>query len=151
MNIKLTNDDKKHITHTILSSLPEWFGKPDSINQYVSESEKLDMITVEVENKIIGFATLKETSKHAIEITVMGITREYHNQGIGTKLINKIVQYVTNENYSLLQVKTVDHSHPSKEYELTRKFYQKQGFKELECIPEIWGENNPCLIYVRTL
>jgi len=47
-----------------------------------------------------------------------------------------------------LQVKTLDKSHPDKNYACTRKFYEAMGFRPLECIPELWGKDNPCLIMV---
>ena len=36
-------------------------------------------------------------------------------------------------------------------YDATNRFYLALGFKELEVFPELWGENNPCQIYVMAL
>ena len=60
---------------------------------------------------------------------------------------NKIA---TDSGYSFMQVKTVQFGiYP--DYDITNRFYQACGFKELEVIKEIWGEENPCQIYVRYL
>ena len=49
-----------------------------------------------------------------------------------------------------MQVKTVAMGkYP--EYDDTNKFYLSLGFKEFEIIPELWGEENPCQIYVMHL
>ena len=34
------------------------------------------------------------------------------------------------------------------EYDATNRFYQSLGFKEFEVFPALWGEQNPCQIYV---
>ena len=52
--------------------------------------------------------------------------------------------------YSFMQVKTVQMGmYP--DYDITNRFYLACGFKELEVIKEIWGEENPCQIYVQYL
>ena len=52
---------------------------------------------------------------------------------------------------SELQVKTLGPSHPSEHYAATRQFYVARGFRPLEELTEIWGEDNPCLIMVKRL
>ena len=34
------------------------------------------------------------------------------------------------------------------EYDRTNQFYKGVGFQELECFPTLWGEKNPCQIFV---
>ena len=36
-----------------------------------------------------------------------------------------------------------------KEYDIANAFYEKLGFKELECFPNLWDEWNPCQVYVK--
>ena len=50
-----------------------------------------------------------------------------------------------------LIVKTLGDSHPDNNYKRTRGFYNKVGFYPLEEIKEIWGEENPCLIMVKSI
>ena len=49
-----------------------------------------------------------------------------------------------------MQVKTVAMGHYV-EYDATNRFYQSLGFQELEIFPTLWGEKNPCQIYVMPL
>mgnify|MGYP000913581544 CR=1 FL=1 len=52
--------------------------------------------------------------------------------------------------YSFLQVKTVQMRRYD-EYDATNRFYISLGFKEVEVLPTLWGEENPCQIYVMSL
>ena len=49
-----------------------------------------------------------------------------------------------------MQVKTVRMG-VYEDYDITNRFYRACGFKEFEVIPELWGEENPCQIYVMYL
>lgn len=33
-------------------------------------------------------------------------------------------------------------------YDRTNAYYKALGFRELECFPTLWDEQNPCQIYV---
>jgi hypothetical protein len=50
-----------------------------------------------------------------------------------------------------LQVKTLSDAHPDAGYARTRAFYQAMGFRPLQELPELWGEENPCLQMVKGL
>ena len=90
---------------------------------------------------------MKETSRYAVEIYVMGVKKEYQRLGIGGKLFQAFYKYAQKKGYEFIQVKTVrEGMYP--EYDLTNKFYQKVGFRELECLQELWDEANPCQVYV---
>lgn len=49
-----------------------------------------------------------------------------------------------------LQVKTMGPSRPNPEYDRTRGFYRRVGFRPLE-ENDLWGPRNPCLIMVKHL
>jgi hypothetical protein len=57
------------------------------------------------------------------------------------------------EGARLLEVKTLDASAQSAEYEVTRRFYENRGFELLESIDPFpgWEPGNPCAIYVKVL
>ena len=52
--------------------------------------------------------------------------------------------------YQFMQVKTVKMG-MYEDYDETNRFYLACGFKELEVITEIWGEDTPCQIYIMAL
>lgn len=117
------SQEKANIVREVLLDLPEWFGLAESTEQYIEESKKLILFEVKNNDNVIGFITLKETSKAVCEIHCMGIKKSYHKMGIGKKLYNIFEKYAK-EKYEFIQVKTVDEGH-YKEYDKTIAFYKK--------------------------
>lgn len=151
IKIKQVNnpDQKSEIVEEVLLDLPEWFGLPESTQEYIEQSRELPLLVAKEENNIIGFITLKKTSEATCEIYCMGVKRRYHRQGIGQSLYKQFEQ-LAEETYDFVQVKTVDEGHYV-EYDQTIAFYLKLGFKKLEVFPTLWDKWNPCLIMVKKL
>ena len=93
---------------------------------------------------------MPETGKQTVELAVMGVLKEYHRKGIGKALFEEAKRTAITKGYSFMQVKTVRMG-VYEDYDITNRFYLSLGFKEFEVIPEIWGEDNPCQIYVMSL
>ena len=142
--------EKQRITRLILEALPEWFGIPESREDYIAESVDKPFFAAYSEDKPIGFIYLNETGKDTLELNVMGILKEYHRQGIGRKLVEKSKELAKKKGYSFIQVKTVQMG-KYKDYDSTNRFYLSLGFKEFEIFPTLWDEWNPCQVYVMGL
>lgn len=145
--------DKAAISRLILEALPEWFGIPEAREEYINDSQgQLFFAAFDGEGKErpVGFLCLKETGKETAELAVMGVRKEYHRQGIGRELFSAAKRCAIQKGYGFLQVKTVQMGH-YKEYDATNRFYQSLGFQEFEVFPTLWGERNPCQIYVMGL
>lgn len=140
--------EKEEIGRAILTQLPEWFGLPDSTNEYIMQSKEMPFFTYFENETPVGFIALKETSKFSAEIYVMGVLKEHHRKRIGYQLWEAFLQYAKENGYEYVQVKTVKKG-CYKEYDITNAFYEKLGFRELECLPTLWDEWNPCQIYVK--
>lgn len=151
MNVEEIYDSqqKMEISTVILNSLPNWFGIPESTQEYINKSSSLPFFAAMNESKPLGFISIKENNQYTAEIYVMGVLPDYHKQGIGRALFNRAMRWNKEHGYEFLQVKTLDASHPDIYYARTRKFYLSMGFKPLECFPELWGKENPCLIMVQ--
>ena len=146
-----TNAEKKQsIAGNILEALPDWFGIPDSREQYIKESADQPFFAAYDSEKPIGFLCLKETGKETVELCVMGVLKEYHRNGAGRKLVEKAKEVARAEGYEFMQVKTVKMG-VYEDYDRTNLFYISCGFKELEVFPLLWDEANPCQIYVMSL
>ena len=138
---------KEHICMEILEALPEWFEIPESRVSYAKFCREIPL-WVDMEGDIIkGFIAMKETSKYAVEVCVMGVKKKYHRLGIGQKLFEAFYLYAKEKRYEFIQVKTVRRG-IYQDYDLTNAFYQKVGFKELECMEGLWDEANPCQVYI---
>ena len=142
--------EKERVAKNILAQLPDWFGLPESTKEYVMCSSKMPFWMYKEGEKEKGFIALKETSPYTAELYVMGVLKDEHRKGIGTQLFGALSAYAKQKGYEFLQVKTVQKGH-HKEYDQTNAFYEKMGFRELECLPTLWDEWNPCQIYIKTI
>ena len=141
---------KRGIARSILEALPEWFGIPEAREAYIRESAGQIMVASKDGDTTNGFLCLKETGRDTVEIAVMGVLKEYHRKGIGTKLFEAAKAIAVEIGYSFMQVKTVQMGR-YEEYDCTNRFYLSLGFKEFEVFPTLWDEWNPCQIYVMSL
>ncbi|SEK85651.1 GNAT family N-acetyltransferase [Ruminococcus albus] len=148
---KITDKDTKQgIARKVLEALDQWFEMEESREKFIAESAEQTFIAAEENGEYIGFLCLKETGNATVELAVMGVLKEYHRRGIGRALFEEAVKTAKAEGYSFMQVKTVRMG-MYEDYDRTNLFYISCGFKELEVINEIWGDENPCQIYIMSL
>lgn len=140
--------EKEKISRDILNDLPEWFGMPESTEEYITDSQDKPFIACFMDNEAVGFVVLNATSEDCADIFVMGIKKKYHRMGIGTKLNDAYEKLAKKLGYTYTQVKTVQSGH-YKEYDITNNFYKSVGYKELEVFPTLWDEWNPCQVYIK--
>lgn len=142
--------EKMRISREILEALPEWFGIPEARENYIRASADQLFFACKNEDANLGFLTLAPTGKDTVELAVMGVKKEHHREGIGRALFLAAKAAARKAGFSFLQVKTVRMGvYP--EYDATNRFYLALGFGEFEVMPELWGEENPCQIYVMSL
>lgn len=146
----LTAEEKQRIAREILADLPEWFGIPESTEEYIRESGDMPFFAAIQEDEAVGFMALKETSLYTAEIYVCGVKKRLHRCGAGRALFAAFRDYAAAHGYEYAQVKTVA-AGCWPEYDATRLFYERLGFRALEVFPTLWNENNPCLIMVQKL
>lgn len=144
------NKEKEMISRTILEALPDWFGLPEAREEYIVNSVNQQFFAAVKEEKTIGFLCLKQTGKDTVEVSVMGVLKEFHRHGIGRKLFMKAREKAIKDGFSFIQVKTVQMGQYDN-YDNTNKFYISLGFKEFEIFPTLWDEWNPRQVYVMAL
>ena len=144
------NKEKEMMSRTILEALPDWFGLPEAREEYIVNSVNQQLFAAVKEEKTIGFLCLKQTGKDTVEVSVMGVLKEFHRHGIGRKLFMKAREKAIKDGFSFIQVKTVQMGQYDN-YDNTNKFYISLGFKEFEIFPTLWDEWNPCQVYVMAL
>ncbi len=143
-------DTKKAVARKVLEALSDWFEVDESREKYIEESAGQIFLAAKEDGDYVGFLCLKETGKETVELAVMGVLKEYHRNGLGRKLFEAAKSIATEEGYSFMQVKTVQMG-MYEDYDITNHFYLSCGFKEFEVIKELWGDENPCQIYVMSL
>jgi len=141
---------KRTIAREVLLDLPEWFGIPESAEEYIRESGNMPFFAAIEGADVLGFMALKETSPYACEIYVTGVKKRVHRCGAGRAMFSVFEEYARARGYHFVQVKTVAPGHYP-EYDATVAFYRGVGFLPLEIFPALWDENNPCMVLVKTL
>lgn len=143
-------ETKKAIARKILEALHDWFEVDESREKYIADCVNWIFLAAKEDDDYVGFLCLKETGDATVELAVMGVLKEYHRNGLGRNLFEAAKKIAGEEGYSFMQVKTVKMG-VYEDYDITNRFYKACGFKEFEVIKEIWGEENPCQIYVMSL
>lgn len=146
----LDPEAKRSLAREVLDDLPEWFGIPESTEAYIRDAQNNPFLACFVDHQVAGFIVLKASSKDCAEVFVMGVKKQFQGMGLGAKLHQAFEEQAKTYGYTFAQVKTVQMGkYP--EYDRTNLFYQAMGYKELDCFPNLWGEANPCQIYVKYL
>lgn len=148
--IRLLKDEEKKQVREILEALPDWFGIPEALDEYVRESRKLPIIGCLEDHRVLGFLTMKETSKETLEIYVMGVLPMYHGKGIGRDMMDMMFRYAKEHGYRYLQVKTLSPEVNDPGYLGSYVFYRTMGFHDVEVLP-LWDEHNPCLLMIQKI
>ncbi|MBR3082435.1 MAG: GNAT family N-acetyltransferase [Clostridiales bacterium] len=141
---------KQKIARKVLEALHDWFEVDESREKYISDCADWIFFAAKEDGGYAGFLCLKETGRETVELAVMGVLKEFHRKGLGRALFEEAKKIATEEGYSFMQVKTVKMG-VYEDYDRTNRFYLSCGFKELEVINEIWGDENPCQIYIMSL
>lgn len=142
--------EKERIAREVLNDLPEWFGIPESTENYIKESQAKPFLASFYKDELVGFIVLGTSSPDCAEIFVVGVKKKFHHHGAGRELNTAYEDLAKSLGYTYTQVKTVQSGHYD-EYDITNKFYKAVGYKELEVFPDLWDESNPCQIYVKYL
>jgi GNAT superfamily N-acetyltransferase len=139
-------DEKTLICRRILESLPDWFGVPQSIDEYCRTVRSHTFWAYYSDEQPVAFLSLLEHNAYTSEIEVMGVVSSNHRQGIGTSLIKAAERYSAEHGNTFLLVKTLDFSSGDESYARTRAFYIAMEFLPLHVLKDYWDEDNPCLL-----
>jgi ribosomal protein S18 acetylase RimI-like enzyme len=139
------------ICRRILEALPDWFGLPESIDEYAAAADRLPTTIASVESRDVGILTVLKHTPFAAEVYVMGVMPEHHHQGIGRQLLAHVERSLAEDGVEFLQVKTLAPASSDAGYERTRAFYQACRFRPLEEISNLWDTENPALQMIKKL
>ena len=143
----------------LLRSLPDWFGMESSNAHYVAKARDLPTYLAwptpgspvpDAAPHPVGVLLVARHFPGSAEIYLMAVEPALHRQGVGRALVEALEADLLADGVELLQVKTLGPSLPDANYQRTRRFYARMGFRPLEEIPEFWP-GNPCLIMVKVL
>jgi len=115
--------------------------KPEDMRDYIAAAFSLDQtrrelaaadlifFIAEVENRMIGYAKLREHStedcvsdKNPIELGRLYVLKDFHGRGIAGKLMDECFGYALEKNYRTMWLGVWEHNHRA------QRFYEKLGF-----------------------
>jgi len=143
------NETKQIITAKVLNDLPEWFGIEESTKEYIGNVVKYPFIAAFIDDEAVGFYSLREENIYTLDMYVLGVLKEYHNKGVGTKLQEYANRYAKRNSFKYMIVITLAEKANNYEYSLTRKFYLKMGFIDLYQSDQIFDSYNPAQILIK--
>jgi len=144
-----TSQDAPAMT-ALVASLPEWF-TPEAV-ETVREAVP-GMPAVVAANKtgeIVGFLAWEQRPDEW-EICWIGVVRELHRQGLGRKMLTRMLGRARAAGISRIRVQTVAPSVDYEPYARTRAFYEACGFRLQSIEPQGWPDGTDKGIYVLSL
>jgi GNAT superfamily N-acetyltransferase len=136
---------------SILDTIPEWFGMPESNDDYVAKADHLRNVVARDGDEIVGICLLLDHNPQSVEIDLLAVPRSRHRSGIGRAILERVEQELRERGVRLLHLKTFGPSIRNDPYAETRAFYAAQGFLPMEERTDVWGPENPCLFFVKVL
>ena len=134
----------------IVAGLPEWFGNAQGIRDCREAVRSHPGLVSDDPEGVAGFVTWSQPRERSAEITRMAVRRDARRHGHGRALVDVLIERLGSTDVRLLLVKTLsdrDHYEP---YAQTRAFYDSMGFLAATDL-DIWGPENPALLFVRPL
>ncbi|KMQ51718.1 Acetyltransferase, GNAT family [Chitinispirillum alkaliphilum] len=142
---------KSELTVQLLSNLPQWFGSPESVKEYAQGVKEHPFYAAFDKGVCIGFFSGKIHYNRTGEIYVCAVDHKYHYQGIGKSLYDMMEKYFKKQKCIYVVVKTLSDIVDYEPYKSTHRFYKSVGFTELITLTEMWDEENPCLIMIKSI
>jgi ribosomal protein S18 acetylase RimI-like enzyme len=143
----------------LLRALPDWFGIDSANVEYVNKAREVpaylawpsaESLALGGQRQPVGVLLPVRHFPQAAEIYLMAVDPGMHRRGAGRALVEALEADLIADGVEFLQVKTLGPSRPDANYDNTRRFYARMGFRPLEEIADLWTDN-PCLIMVKAL
>jgi GNAT superfamily N-acetyltransferase len=102
---------------------------------------------------VIGFVLVERRYPAAAELTFAAVVPDRQGAGTGTALVDAALAQLAAAGVSVVEVKTLDASAGYEPYVATRAFWERRGFRQIDCIDPLpgWQPGNPSAIYVAAL
>lgn len=129
----------------IADGLPEWFDETARTKSIPIDMRHQEGFVAVSGQRVVGFVTLYVTEGR-LHIGWLGVVRDFHRQGIGTRLLAASEMKARDLGIDELATYTLGDSVDYEPYDLTRNFYRKHGFSVYKrsrtdnsgCPEEIW-------------
>jgi GNAT superfamily N-acetyltransferase len=147
----LARDDLPAVIE-VVRHLSDYF--TDDVPEKVSrDAEAHEAWVVHDGDELVGFAVAEKRSHRGAEILWLATAPTRRGGGIGTLLLNHVLEALAADGIRVVEVKTLDRSVDYKPYEATRAFWEHRGFVQVDTIDPLpgWQPGNPAAIYIAAL
>jgi GNAT superfamily N-acetyltransferase len=135
----------------IVRCLPEFF-TADTLDTIRNDFGQHQGWAVD-DDQVVGFAIVDRRSSTTAEILWAAVNRDRRGTGLGTLLIEHVLDALAGNGVILVEAKTLDRSAGYDPYESTIAFWERRGFTQIDRIDPMpgWQPGNPCALYVAAL
>ncbi|MGN6169771.1 MAG: GNAT family N-acetyltransferase [Solirubrobacteraceae bacterium] len=151
LRIEVRTSGSGALCRQLLEELPDWFGIPEAIDEYVVKAERATAVVAIADRREVGLLTLVRHTAFAAEIDVMAVRPDYHRRGVGRAIVDRAERLLVLDGVEYLQVKTLADTVEYEPYASTRAFYVACGFRPMQVFPDLWDPENPALQLVKRL
>lgn len=136
----------------IARGLPEYFtsAAADTVRRDLTEFHAWVIADA---GRVFGFLVAHVRSSHAAEILWCAVAANDRGHGIGTVLVEHVLDELRTNGLRLVEVKTLDRSVDYSPYEATRVFWERRGFIQIDTVdpPAGWQQGDRAALYVASL
>lgn len=136
----------------IVRGLPDYFTS-DVAGQVGRDAAAHDAWVLTGTGEIAGFAVAARRPPGGAEILWIAVDPARRGRGLGTMVLERVLEDLAAGGVSVVEVKTLDRSAGYPPYEATRAFWESRGFVQVDTIDPLpgWQPGNPAAIYVAAL
>jgi GNAT superfamily N-acetyltransferase len=131
----------------IVAGLPDFFTDdvPDKVRTDLREHGGW---VIHDSGVTVGFAIVQRRGMRAAEILWVAVAADRRGAGLGSRLIDHVLDELSADGVQIVEVKTLDPSTDYAPYDATRAFWLARGFIQLDTIDPLpdWPPGNPAAI-----
>ena len=131
----------------IIDGLPDFFTDdvPDKVR---SDLRDHGGWVVDDAGGVVGFVIVERRGTRAAEILWAAVAADRRGAGLGTRLVNHVLDELSADGVQIVEVKTLDPSADYAPYDATRAFWLACGFVQFDTIDPLpgWPPGNPAAI-----
>jgi ribosomal protein S18 acetylase RimI-like enzyme len=133
-------------------------GLPDFFTDDVPDKVRGDLRdhggwVIDDAREVVGFVVVERRGPRAAEILWAAVAADRRGAGLGTRLIDHVLEKLGADGVQIVEVKTLDASADYEPYEATRAFWLARGFVQFDMIDPLPGRRpgNPAAILAAAL
>ena len=122
----------------------------DMISGYLNNQDTTDIWFTYIDNETpiaLGYCAQEKLTNGTYNLYAIAVRKELQGQGIGHKMMNFIEKLLADNGNRILIVETSSID----QYTLTRKFYNKLGYRQEAIIKDFWNDGEDKVIFSKKL